>query len=84
MAAVRAVGQCDEFEVWPENWPAFELFTRITTQWNVGMGGLVGLRYEALYPLLDRADPGEWDNLFEAVRAIERGALDQVAKNKND
>jgi hypothetical protein len=72
--------------VWPENWPAFEIFNLLTTQWNAGAGGLIGLRYEALYPLLDRAaaDASDWDVLFEGVRATERGALDQIAKSKSN
>ena len=58
----------------------------MSTQWSAGVGGLIGLRYEALYPLLDRAatDAADWDVLFEGVRAVERGALDQISKNKTD
>lgn len=82
---MQAVGG-DEQEVWPENWQAFETFMRLTTQWNAGVGGLIGLRYEALYPLLDRAaaDASEWEVLFDGVRAIERGALDQIAQDKTN
>lgn len=71
-------------DVWPENWPAFETFTRLTTQWSAGVGGVIGLRYEALYPLLDRiaSDAQEWEFLFDGVRAVERGALEQISENK--
>lgn len=67
-------------EVWPENWRAFVLFTRLETQWNVGFGGPVGLRYEALYPLLDREaeDAEDWDNLFNDIRQIEAGAMGAI------
>lgn len=53
------------------------MFARMTTQWTAGMGGPTGLRYEALYPLLDRAadSPQEWDELFEDIRSMEREAL---------
>ena len=59
---------------------------QLTTQWNAGVGGLIGLRYEALYPLLDRAaaDVSDWQFMFEGVRAIERGALDQIAQDKTN
>lgn len=72
------------FEVWPENARAFGLFAQLTTQWNVGFGGYVGLRYEAAYPLLDReADsPQDWRELFDALREIEYGALGEL--NKKD
>lgn len=70
-------------EVWPENWQAFQLFARMSTQWAAGMGGPTGLRYEALYPLLDRkADSAqEWDELFEDICAMEREALRVMSEN---
>lgn len=48
------------------------------------MGGPIGLRYEAVYPLLDRTtqDPEEWQLLFDGIRAIESGALEQVQRDK--
>ena len=70
------------FEIWPENARAFGLFAQLTTQWNVGFGGHVGLRYEAVYPLLDRAadGPQDWRELFDALREIEYGALTELNK----
>lgn len=67
----------DFVEVWPENWPAFELFERVRTQWHAGFSKPTGLRYEAVYPLLDRAASSreEWDQLFEDIRVMERAAL---------
>ncbi len=63
--------------MWPENWQAFNLFARLSSQWFVGMAGATGLRYEAMYPLLDRAasSPQEWDELFEDIRSMEQAAL---------
>ena len=85
IAAVVKAGGNDIVEVLPENWPAFALFLRIRTQWTVGFGGPTGLRYEALYPLLDRITQSsdEWDDLFADVREIEAGALESISeKNK--
>jgi hypothetical protein len=64
-------------EVWPENWPTFALFAQLGTQWAAGMGGPTGLRYEALYPLLDRRCPSddEWQQTFDDVRTMETAAL---------
>lgn len=71
----------EDVQVWPENWPAFCLFARMQTQWHIGMGGRSGLRYEALYPLLDREtkDAAEWQALFDDVRTMEYAALKQMA-----
>jgi hypothetical protein len=41
------------------------------------MGGCTGLRYEALYPLLDRqcSDLHDWQQTFADVRVLESAAL---------
>lgn len=76
--------EADEFEVWPENWPAFVLFTRMQTQWQVGMAGCTGLRYEALYPLLDRKtqSPEEWAELFDDIQTLELAALEKMSEDR--
>lgn len=50
------------------------------------MGGPTGLRYEAIYPLLDRAasDGDEWDSLFHDLQILEAAALKQMAENSQD
>lgn len=72
----------DPVSVWPENVEVFSLFVRLQTQWNwaVGMGGggRLGLKYEAVYPLLDRAADGdreEWDSLFADIQSMEMAVL---------
>lgn len=86
LAALAARGAEVIIEVWPDNWQAFALFAQCQTQWNVGMGGRCGLRYEALYPLLDRAakSPEQWDELFSDVRVMEYAALSQMAEDAAD
>lgn len=81
LAALAARGNVSMVEIWPENWPAFKLFTTMQTQWNIGMGGRTGLRYEALYPLLDRdaQTTEQWLELFEDVRVMEYAALKQMS-----
>jgi len=56
------------------------LFCSIGTQWNVGMSGPTGLRYEAAYPLLDRyyTDSNEWQQAFDDLRTLERAALEAM------
>ncbi|WP_159917889.1 DUF1799 domain-containing protein [Pantoea sp. 18069] len=72
----------DPVEVWPECRGALGLFVALETQWNaaIGIGGgkRLGLRYEAVYPLLDRATEGdreEWDSLFGEIRHMEQAVL---------
>ena len=80
-----AARQADkEVHVFPENWRAFVLFSRVQTQWNVSMGGPTGLRYEAIYPLLDRETDtkDEWLELFQDVQVLESAALKQMAENR--
>ena len=74
-------------EVWPENWRVFVLFSRLQTQWSVGgMGGATGLRYEAVYPLLDREAQGaeDWQQLFDDLQTLEGAALKQMSDNRSD
>lgn len=67
----------DFIEVWPENWPAVDLFISMGTQWRIGMGGATGMDYGALYPQLDRLTdtPEQYDDLFSDIRWMERAAL---------
>lgn len=49
------------------------LFTRLSTQWRVGPGGLIGLDYGAI-PVVLRlmAVPrGDWPALFDDLRTLE-------------
>lgn len=73
-----------EVEVWPDNWTAFGLFHRMSTQWNTSMSGCTGLKYESLYPLLDRAAtcPEEWEELFDDVQVMESEVLKQMHESK--
>mgnify|MGYP000850771125 FL=1 len=66
--------------IWPENLQAFDVFSRLRTQWNVGMNGPTGLRYEAVYPLLDKlaADKDEWLELLADIQVMEAQALETI------
>lgn len=47
------------------------------------MGGATGLRYEALYPLLDRrtTNAEEWEQLFDDVQVLEHAALKKMRED---
>jgi hypothetical protein len=68
-----------EVLVWPENEEVYRLFRRVGTQWALG-----GLRYEAIYPLLDRMakDEEEWDQLLYEIQVMEAAALDAMSDKK--
>jgi len=67
-------------EVWPDNWVAVALFRGMATQWSVGMGGPIGLRYEALRELrlAWRIPAADWPELFDALQVMEGAALAQM------
>jgi hypothetical protein len=66
-------------EVWPENWQAVSIFSRLQTQWAVGgmSGRLVGLRYEAIEPVcrLSGVKKRHRPALFDALRVMEEAAM---------
>lgn len=69
-------------DLWPENWPPIQIFTRLSTQWRVGAGGPVGLDYNVVFHELDRkglADD-EYDDMMAAIRVIESTALEELHK----
>ena len=69
-----------EVEVWPENWPAFQLFHSIHTQWRYAGGGL---DYAVLFKKLDRMNltPDQYDQFEDDIRAMEYAALAAMAPN---
>lgn len=50
------------------------------------MGGATGLRYESVYPLLDREAQGaeDWQQLFDDLQILEGAALKQMSDNRSD
>ena len=74
----------DVTEVWPENVPALQMFQRIGTRWVVGMGDVTGIRWEAIYPLMDRLglDAPAWDALLSDLEVMEQAALEVI--NRKD
>lgn len=66
-------------EVWPDNELAWRFYASIGSRWLYGPNGRpIGFRWEALYPLMDRAAPTteEWDELRAKLEVMERAALD--------
>lgn len=70
----------DFVEVWPENWPAFSLFTRVQTQWRLGPGGATGLDYLVVMRLLDRMSLSDtdYDLWLDDIRIMEGAAIEAM------
>lgn len=66
--------------MWLDNVPTVEVFCALGTQWNTGMAGLTGMRYEALPTVLRfmNVPRSEWSEIFQGLRTMERETLDQV------
>lgn len=75
----------EDVAVWPENWPAVELFGALQTQWTVApSGSLVGLRYEAL-PLLFSLHGlrrRQRRQIFEDLRTMETAVLNALQERR--
>jgi hypothetical protein len=70
--------ESEVLHVWPDNLPAVRMFQRIGTRWCCGPSGCpTGLRWEAIYPLMDRLGLLEpaWRELLEDLEVMEHAAL---------
>ena len=70
-------------EVWPENWPAWTLFTRLGTQWRVGANGATGLDHNVMFKRLDRMglSADDYDQMDDDIRVMERAALTAIQES---
>lgn len=62
------------------------MFQRIGSRWVFGaMGGVAGIRWEAVYPLMDRLGlaPDDWDALLSDLEIMEHAAM-EVMNRKDD
>ena len=85
LASIAALQANAEYQVWPENMPAINLFSTLSTQWIVGSGGPTGLNYIPLFNRLDRLKLTEqaYEWMFDDIRAIEAEAL-SIMNKKTD
>lgn len=70
----------DTVNVWPENWPAVEVFASMLTQWRVGVAGMVGLDYGVLPTVFRMRGIArkEWPEMFDAIRVMEDAAMKEM------
>ena len=72
----KQLGDAD-LELWSDNVATVAVFGDMMTQWNIGPGGVVGLRYEALraLPSFRRIPAADRDDVFGGLRVMENAAL---------
>lgn len=74
-------------EIWPDCLVAFELFSRLATQWYVGgMGGRTGINYGVMHHMMDRLklSPEDYDLLEADMQAMESAALEVMHRPSPD
>ena len=73
--AMRKAKKVKDFEVWPENWPAVEMFLRCQTQWRTTMSGVCGLDYSAVEWLFRLYEVEDQQAVFQDLQVMEAAAL---------
>ena len=77
-----------DVEVWPENWSTWMLFREIGNQWRrAGMNGAAyALDYGVLFTRMERMrlSDREYEETFDAIKAMERAALDEMNRASDD
>jgi len=71
-----------DFEIWPDNIPAFNAFKSINHHWHLAplSNERVGLNYDALARHLQFTYRNKWKKqrrLYQQIQLIERGAIAQ-------
>ena len=65
----------EDFEVWPDNWAAVDMFLRCQTQWRTTMSGVCGLDYVALEWLFRLYGVEEPATVLENLQVMEAAAV---------
>ena len=67
-------------DCWPDNWLPLQVFAALGTQWNVGMNGVIGLRYEAIPIVLSEfgIKKKQRAEMMQSLRIMENEALQEL------
>lgn len=77
------LGEQPDTEVWAENWPATQVFISMRTQWNVGMAGPTGLKYETIPVVIDLMGLDvDRPDLFHRLKILEGESLRVMSENR--
>jgi len=72
----------EDFCVWPENWPAVEMFLRVQTQWRTTMSGVLGLDYASVGWVLKLYEVQDQRSLLEDLQVMEAAAMRVMNKQE--
>ncbi len=64
--------------VWPEAWPAVDLFLKVQTQWRGGASGIIGLDYGAVRWVMQLYGAEDDRELLEDLQVIEARVIEKV------
>jgi hypothetical protein len=70
-----------DFEVWPENWLPFKVFSEVSSQWRMGQGGPIGLDYLAVKWVMSLMKVKRKYEVLRAIRIMESSAITQMSKS---
>ena len=72
---MRKARKIQDFEVWPDNWLAVEMFLRCQTQWRTTMAGVCGLDYTAVQWLFRLYEVKDQPAVLESLQIMEAAAV---------
>lgn len=70
------------YPVDPENAPTVEMFLRLSTQWQHGEAGPIGLRYESALAVMRLYAVKDKRTMLDDLRTMERAALKALSSRK--
>ena len=73
-----AVERDEDCLVWPEAWPAVDLFLKVQTQWRGGASGIIGLDYGAVRWVMQLYGSEDDRELLEDLQVIEARVIEKV------
>ena len=65
-----------------ENWPAVELFIRVSTQWRTSVGGVTGLSYQDVIAIAKLYEVQDLPSVLEDLQVMEVTAMSILNKVK--
>ena len=74
--------KAEHCEVWPEAWPAVDLFLKVQTQWRGGASGIIGLDYQAVRWLMELYEFDDQRTMLKDLQVIEARVIETVYSRK--
>lgn len=74
--------KAEHCEVWPEAWPAVDLFLKVQTQWRGGASGIIGLDYQAVRWLMELYEFDDQRTMLKDLQVIEARVIETVNSRK--